>query len=410
MNKIEYQEHITKLMTSIIEKHDKGEIISPEWIVANLVADMVAENQCVYDLCVAIGIILPLRKKRFTFVTADEIMDRPDPKWLIEGLLIEKCFTIVYAQSKSFKSYLALNIMGHLATGGEFMPNVRLPKMGVVNIVLEGAFGMKSRLKAWSNKNNKKFPSETYRQIEDPLLFSDPQCVEELFEALRELKVSGFPLGFICIDTAAKALGAFDGMSQKDVIAFCAVCSRLVREFGVSVLLVHHTGKNEEGGIIGSNSWLAEPDCVWWISRPNKNKPQIILTVEKQKFGPDSQDHHFISETIEFDDVAFGAVTSDLVVVPDMSVATEQQKQRTEKIKTELWEIAMLVGAGNRKAISAVCLLSSQSNGSFKKNGRVQEHIRQLLLDERHVMVNGANHKLWMDENGKICCDLVVVT
>src|SRR5208283_3041280 len=274
---LEYQEHIDALLQTIIRKHDAGEAVAAAWVRANLIAAM--DNSAVETVCASLGI--DLRKRRFRFLKPSEVIGRSMPKWLIEDLLVEKTFTIIYAQSQSLKTYWDVNLLGHLATGGQFSPGNVLPQTGVLHIVLEGGFGMGTRLQAWAIHHGRAGPEDHYRQMEDGLSFSDPQCVEDLFADMHALIDGGFPLGFVNIDTAAKALGAFDGMSQKDVIAFCAVCTRMVKEFGVGVLLVHHTGKNEQGGIIGSNSWLTEPDCVLWASRKEKTGPNVIITVEK---------------------------------------------------------------------------------------------------------------------------------
>jgi len=401
-NLLEYQEHIDALLQTIIRKHDAGEAVAAAWVRANLIAAM--DNSAVETVCASLGI--DLRKRRFRFLKPSEVIGRSMPKWLIEDLLVEKTFTIIYAQSQSLKTYWDVNLLGHLATGGQFSPGNVLPQTGVLHIVLEGGFGMGTRLQAWAIHHGRAWPEDHYRQMEDGLSFSDPQCVEDLFADMHALIDGGFPLGFVNIDTAAKALGAFDGMSQKDVIAFCAVCTRMVKEFGVGVLLVHHTGKNEQGGIIGSNSWLTEPDCVLYVNRKDKTSPHVTVTVEKQKYGPAGQTHPFIAVEVALSGVQPGGVASDLVLVPDLNAPSQTAAKAAQQAQADLLEIALLVDPGTRKSIRQVCLASAQAKGAFSRNGRDSKRVIELLREERHVRINGSEiRRLWLDKEGKICCE-----
>ncbi len=52
----------------------------------------------------------------FKFHTITEILDLPDPEFLIDGLLVRGSFAVVYGPPGVGKSFLALSLAGALAT------------------------------------------------------------------------------------------------------------------------------------------------------------------------------------------------------------------------------------------------------------------------------------------------------
>ena len=46
-----------------------------------------------------------------------QMMQMPAPAWLIEGILPERALTLMFGDSNSFKSFLAVDMACHIATG-----------------------------------------------------------------------------------------------------------------------------------------------------------------------------------------------------------------------------------------------------------------------------------------------------
>jgi len=282
---------------------------SLEWFVPQFIPGRIAENEPLFTYARTLGYELGdasapvpatrrVPKRLFTVLSPQDIKNRPAPRWLIRNLLVEGMVSILYAQSRSFKSYLTVNIAGQLATGGAFFPDEPVRQMGVLNLVLEGGYSMKTRIAAWELYHGKEVPFSHYKQIEDWQDLTGAAEVDNLIDNIRLLVDDGFPLGMIIVDTAAKALGGKNTMEHVDALAFCASCFRIQREFGCSVLVVHHTGKDQDRGIIGSNGWFTEPDCVIKVSRPGEFEPNVLLVVEKQKGFADGQTHKLVAKPV----------------------------------------------------------------------------------------------------------------
>ena len=352
---------------------------------------------------------IPLGKKvprrMMNFLSRDQLFVRPDPQWLVRDLLIEGAFTILYAQSKSFKSYLALNIAAQLATGGEFFPDQPLRRRGVVNIVLEGGHGMKSRIDAWETYHGKRLDARWFRQVEDWQNFLDPEEVQNLVDNLHVLVAEGFDLGMVIIDTASKALGGGDTLSHADTCKFCESCIRIQSEFGCSVLLIHHTGKDEDGGIIGSNAWLTQPDAVIKVERPDKTSLAVTAIVEKQKAAADGQRHKLMARLVDLDTEIGGY----LVLLPDGDAGQVKRLQAMKREADDVYELITTMGAAERMSMNKLCLMSKAKYGRFRVvNSATYDMIRRVVpkgRDQARVVVisEGETAAIWRDEDDYIC-------
>ena len=96
------------------------------------------------------------------------------------------------------------------------------------------------------------------------------------------LKASGLPFSLIVIATVARALGGLDENSAKDAGLLLAAAERLRDTFDCSVLLIHHTGKDENRGARGSSALLAGVDAAFEV-RAEAEVLVVTLRCEKMK-------------------------------------------------------------------------------------------------------------------------------
>ncbi|MNY26733.1 hypothetical protein D3C86_1605970 [compost metagenome] len=97
--------------------------------------------------------------------------------------------------------------------------------------------------------------------------------------------------------------------------AFIAGCDRIKAETGATILLIHHTGKNEENGARGSSAFRAALDAEYLLKRENKEDASIILTCTKMKDDeePDQRAHDLKQRVIGSD--ADGDDVTSMVLV-----------------------------------------------------------------------------------------------
>jgi hypothetical protein len=221
---------------------------------------------------------------KFTLLTADELEALPDPEWLIEGILPTACLGVLYGEPGAGKSFLALDWANHIAAGQQwFGRDVR--GGNVIYVCAEGATGLKLRVRAWRTThsgalNRLHFVTRAVNML-------DKSEAGELIDAVRSVAP---PPCLIIIDTLARCFGGGDENAGKDMNAF-VTCADSFREAfpPVSVLVVHHTGKDKTKRERGHSALGAAADTMLRLS--NKQFT-ITLQCEKQKDADTLKDLH----------------------------------------------------------------------------------------------------------------------
>ena len=97
---------------------------------------------------------------------------------------------------------------------------------------------------------------------------------------MRE-KAEQVSLKLVVIDTLSRHFGGKDENQTSEMSQFVSVLDNMRQEFGVTVLLVHHTGKDANKGPRGSNALRAALDNEILVTR--KDHGPVVLTNTKMK-------------------------------------------------------------------------------------------------------------------------------
>ena len=163
---------------------------------------------------------------RWRLLSAKEVLNLSPITWLIEGEIPENGLTVLYGDSGSGKSFLALDYALRIAQ-----------ESNVVYIAGEGLAGYPDRLLAWRNHHNQ--PLDNFHLVDEAIPMLDETAVTEFISLINTLQPK-----LIVIDTLARAMLGGDENSARDMGMFIAACNDIQRHTGAAVLVVHHTGKN----------------------------------------------------------------------------------------------------------------------------------------------------------------------
>jgi hypothetical protein len=183
----------------------------------------------------------------FRLYTPAQLLDFPDPEWLVEPFIVDGCFSILYGSSGSFKSFLALDWAAHAAGPAVYISAEGSPKR------------LGERIAAWEHAAGR--PSG---------IICIPHAVdligeaEALSAAIRELPE---PIRLIVVDTASRNMAGADENSTKDMSALVASLDKLRAEFGTAVLAIHHTGHENKERERGSSALRAAADVSIFARR-----------------------------------------------------------------------------------------------------------------------------------------------
>ena len=96
---------------------------------------------------------LEINKEMRRSYTIDELENLPKLNWLIKDILIDGGIATIYGESGSTKSFLAIDLAMHLATGSEWFGLEVNRGIPIIYTALEGFRGVVKRIKGWCKKN-----------------------------------------------------------------------------------------------------------------------------------------------------------------------------------------------------------------------------------------------------------------
>ena len=209
-----------------------------------------------------------------------------DPTWLIPGLLPANGIGMLFGESGSYKSFLALDMALSLAFGVPGQWNAPPVKNDVLYFAGEGPVATaKKRWPAWMEWQNIEFRNDhRFFIMSEVPSYTDTAAWENVKKDLAELKARP---SLIVIDTLTRLITGLDENSAKDASMVTKFMEQLARYFECFVLAIHHTGKDQNKGARGSSAFYANVDTV--LSTKLK-QGGTELRVRKQKDADVSED------------------------------------------------------------------------------------------------------------------------
>lgn len=184
-----------------------------------------------------------------------------DPTWLIPGILPANGTGIIYGESGSYKSFLALDMALCLAFGLPGQWNAPPVKNDVLFLAGEGSIATaKKRWPAWLAWRDVEFRNDHRFFIKDRVPFyTDVEAWTGVKNDLVELNAKP---ALIVIDTLTRLLTGMDENATKDATLVTTFMEDLSRYYECFVLAVHHTGKDQNKGARGSSAFIANVDMA----------------------------------------------------------------------------------------------------------------------------------------------------
>lgn len=217
---------------------------------------------------------LPLRKGSDGFDTRQD--------YLIKGYLPSSSVTSAYGASGSYKSFLAVSWGCHIATGKPWAGKP-VTQGAVIYVVGEGGIGVPRRIRAWEETLNGGSPIDSLYRVDCPIFPASPESVQQVIKAANDVKAAtGMPVRLIILDTLARCFGGSDENAAKDMGAFIQGCDYIKAATQATVLIIHHSGKDQDRGARGSSAFRAALDVEFNVRREGEGGA-LILSCTKMK-------------------------------------------------------------------------------------------------------------------------------
>ena len=337
----------------------------------------------------------PRPRSRFAPVPLIELLARPRPRWTIKRLLPEGGVGMVFGPSMSGKSFFVLDLCIAVARGAPWRG--RTVKQGAVAYVLaEGAGGFPDRIRAHADCHGGDVEGLPLHVIPAAPNLLERADVKELATELRALA----GLRLVVLDTLAQVTAGADENSSADMGRALRHAQTLAEVTGALVLLVGHTGKDEDKGPRGHSSQIAAFDVAIQLERDGDLRK---ATVRKMKDGPgEGEGHPFHLAVVVLGlDEDGEDITSCVVVEGDAAGAVR----------------APLVGLGRgqvQRAVMRVLVAAADLAGGMPHAGLIEAAIQELTppesgkRDNRRGGVMRAIER--MADEGAIICKNGMVT
>ena len=212
---------------------------------------------------------------RFRLLTIEQLSQLPPAEWLVQDIVEQNRLGIVHGPSETCKSFLTLDLGLCVAAGCDW--HGRAVKSGpVVFVAAEGGSGIRKRVNTWKQEHGiDEIPNARFL-LEDVQLLSSGD-VEGLLRRIQAV----FPNPvLIILDTFAACFVGGEENSAKDTGLAIAAARHLVIMTGATVLLVHHSGRQETNRERGSSALKGNVDVMLSVSRDGNT---ITVKNTKQK-------------------------------------------------------------------------------------------------------------------------------
>lgn len=248
----------------------------------------------------------------FATLWIDETHKVPPPEYLIAPWLMRDTVTCLYGAPGSFKSFFALHAALCLATGTPWNGQP-VPKVPVIYVAAEGQGGIALREDAWKACHHVTPARGDLVNITEPLRLLDPAHVSLFIAYVQRLEQQhGTKFGLLVLDTYSQCIAGHDENSTEVGSAASAAMIRLRRELGVTVLFVHHEGKDKARGMRGAGALRANTDAAIEISR-SESALLAEAHVERMKDGEAGARIPFTLRAVPVPRLAGARVASSLV-------------------------------------------------------------------------------------------------
>lgn len=222
------------------------------------------------------------------WISIDQLMDMPEPEYLIEGVLPKYGVGHLVGASSGGKTFIALHIAMTLARGDDNW--LGFPTSGeqhrVAYIAMEGGFDLGQRVQAWMQMYGAVNSENIRFLVEQPF----DLMTADAAEALKGLQ--DFHPSVLFIDTQSLAAPKADENDNASMTALMSTVKLISQAYGCLVILVHHAGHSNDRAR-GASAQYANMDVSFFVKAGKEHTDPRTLIVDKLKSGLPPDPIHF---------------------------------------------------------------------------------------------------------------------
>ena len=253
----------------------------------------------------------------------------PQQNWIVRRYLEPDTLCVLYGDSQAFKSFLAIDLICHIATGKPWRGN-KTAQGFCIYIAGEGGNGLSKRFVAWFQHHDE--PMRNIAVSTVPLALCEPGNVELLINDVLALVASlGVPVSVIVLDTLSTHFGPGDENKTSEMRAFMQGIRQLRIETGAAIVVPHHVGHQNKERERGSISLAQDVD---WRYRVERTPETMITTLVNMK-ARDSEKPAALSWQLQVAPLPWVEEDDDGLWIPMTSLVPVPVESPEEEAKPE---------------------------------------------------------------------------
>jgi hypothetical protein len=234
---------------------------------------------------IAESLLAKPQNNEYFLTRASSFLGQPSPiPWVIKGWMPAYATMMIYGESGIGKTFVALDMACHIATGkqwGKFRTKAGM----VVYLAGEGNYGLRQRISAWAKANN-------HTDLENLLVSNKaidldaPDAAAQVISAIRELTTED--IVFLVIDTLNNHMSG-DENSARDTRSMINACNVISSATGATVGFVHHVAHSADSKhrARGSSAWRGALDTSVLVAYENDETIKVTCTKMKDAQEPE---------------------------------------------------------------------------------------------------------------------------
>lgn len=240
-----------------------------------------------------------IKKPKPMFVQIGDLEFRK-PQWVVRDLLEQHSFAVCFGAPAAGKTFVALDMALCVATGRPFHGH-EVKQGPVFYIAGEGHNGFARRAAAWSVANDLSLKGVPFFKSNSSVILTDEASVQKLTDVIDDMVDKFGKPALVVIDTLARAMGASDENSTKEMGGFVQVVDEIKDRYDTTLLAVHHTGHGAKDRARGSSALLGAVDAEFMVEKWSKDDPiaKIEVKFTKMKDAKTPEPLNFAHREIE---------------------------------------------------------------------------------------------------------------
>jgi hypothetical protein len=314
---------------------------------------------------------------------ADLVKERRMPEWLLRKVLEKEVLAVLAGPRGTYKSFIALEWTMRAVVAGH----------GAVILSGEGA-GLGRRIHAWRKEHGKglKLRELPLLALERILDLNNPKIVEQLAKAIAQVD---FDVELVVIDTLSKYSAGMEENSNSEVAEFLSELAVKIREhLRATVLLVAHTGHDNQGRARGASSLTANTDAEYIVSKPTEST--VVVTRQRFKDTPALEDLAYLASPVDlgYVDDELESVTS-LVLTEMPPPPRERKAEKVGPVETVVLQVVQECaddeGWASEKEVVAKAIdkLPEEGGPRDRRRDRVRKSLTSLIAKQHLTMQAG---------------------